>query len=341
VLHSEPASTGTSNVASYSCNAWLEPGPERVHTVVAPTDGTLEVTISNFTGDLDVFVLSACDTLACVAVGDVTASLTAVAGQMYYIVVDGFDGSGGSYDILVDCPEPVGFSCTDAVPLTCGVLHSEPASTEASDVGSYSCNTWNDAGDVSATLTTAVAGQTYYIVVDGFDGSGGAYDILVDCTAPEVFTCDNAVPLACGVLHSEPASTASSTVASYTCNGWGEPGPERVHTVTVSADGTLEATISNFTGDLDVFILSDCDPATCVAAGDLTASLTTAVAGQSYYIVVDGYDGSGSAYDILVSCPEVAGCVVIDMHAADSIRLNGGFTVELGAEVYIHIEDCQ
>ncbi len=416
--YSGAESTEPSYVDAYACNNWTETGPERVHAVTVPADGTLTASLFSYTGDLDIYILNSCDPDDCVGTvgADFAVLDNAVAGQTYYLVVDADDGSGSAYDLVVDCMEPeMGFSCTDAVPLTCGVLHSEPASAETSNVSSYSCNAWvepgpervhsvvapasgtiaatisNFTGDLdvfilsacdtltcvavgnfTATLTTAVPGETYYIIVDGYDGSDSAYDIIVDCTAPGSFTCDNAVPLTCGVLHSEPASTASSTVGLYSCNDWEEPGPERVHIVTVPADGTLEATISNFIGDLDVFILSACDTAACVAVGNVTATLTTAVAGQTYYIVVDSYDGTGGAYDILVTCPEVAGCVdhldvngtysanaifqaihsitsdatfnggaVIDMHAADSIRLDTNFTIELGTEFYIHIEDCQ
>ena len=116
--------------------------------------------------------------------------------------------------------------------------------------------------------------------------------------------CDNAVALSCGQMYSGPASSAASVVDSYACNSWTETGPERVHTFVPSFDGLFIVTISNFTGDLDVYILESCDPDDCVGiVNSSDASFANAVSGYTYYIVVDADDGSGSAYDIVVDCP--------------------------------------
>ncbi len=116
--------------------------------------------------------------------------------------------------------------------------------------------------------------------------------------------CSNAVTLNCGQVYSGPASSAASNIDSYACNSWTETGPERVHTFTPSYDGIFNVTISNFTGDLDVYILESCDPDDCVGTVNSSdASLANGVAGHTYYIVVDADDGSGSAYDIVVDCP--------------------------------------
>ncbi|RLD51547.1 MAG: hypothetical protein DRI94_05730 [Bacteroidetes bacterium] len=117
--------------------------------------------------------------------------------------------------------------------------------------------------------------------------------------------CSDAVTLACGVSYHGVSSTAQSSVDSYGCNDWSETGPERVHTITPSMSGPLTATISNFTGDLDVFILGACNPAYCLGTvSSASATIDNAVAGETYYIVVDSDDGSGGEYDIIVDCPE-------------------------------------
>ena len=53
---------------------------------------------------------------------------------------------------------------------------------------------------------------------------------------------------------------------------------------------------------LDVYILGSCDPYDCLGTvSSSSATYANIVAGYTYYIVVDADDGSGSAYDILVT----------------------------------------
>lgn len=360
VTYSAPNSTATSAVDSYGCNNWTESGPERVHVITPQGDGTLTATLSNFTGDLDVYILGSCNPFDCLGtVSSSSATFTnAIKGQSYYIVVDADDGSGSGYDLIVSCPPPTGLDCSNAVSLSCGSNYFAPSSNASSQVEIYGCNNWTESGpervhkvtptisgpltaslsnfigdlDVyilgscnpsdcigtvnsqSATLTNAIAGQTYYIVVDADDGSGSSYDLFIDC--PVGLVCTNAVTLSCGSNYFGPSSSAASQVDSYGCNNWTETGPERVHKITPQASGLLTATLSNFTGDLDVYILGSCDPDDCLGTVSASsASFNNAVAGTSYYIVVDADDGSGSSYNLIVDCPPVG----LDCNAAVSL----------------------
>jgi peptidoglycan hydrolase-like amidase len=115
--------------------------------------------------------------------------------------------------------------------------------------------------------------------------------------------CDNAIEISCGETYQGAASNATSNVFSYGCNGWTETGPERVHQITPTVSGTLTATITNFTGDLDVYLLGSCDPFDCL--GTVYSSeviFEKAIADSTYYIVIDADDGSGSGYDLFVNC---------------------------------------
>ncbi len=351
VTYSGSASTSQSNVDSYACNTWTETGPERVHKVTSLGYGTLTASLSNYTGDLDVYILKSCDPNDCVGTvsSDQATFTNAIAGQVYYIVVDADDGSGSAYDLIVSCPtggSGSGLDCTNAIPLQCGVSYTGSSSTAVSAVDSYSCNTWTETGperlhtvtpsasgeltaslfnytgdlDVyilnscdpddcigtvssdSATYPNAIAGQTYYIVVDADDGSGSGYDLLVDCVQ-DGLACSSAVAVQCGVSYSGSSSTSPSYVDAYGCNNWTETGPERLHTVIPTASGELTASLSNYTGDLDVYILNSCDPDDCIGTvSSDSATYPNAIAGQTYYIVVDADDGSGSGYDLLVDC---------------------------------------
>lgn len=140
------------------------------------------------------------------------------------------------------------------------------------------------------------------------DGYNPQYYTSMTTGSPNL-DCSNAVNLSCGVVYSGGSSSASSNVLNYGCNSWTESGPERVHTITPTASGTITATISNFTGDLDVYILGSCNPSDCLGTVlSSSATYTNAQAGTTYYIVVDADDGSGSSYDLIVNCPTVSSC---------------------------------
>jgi len=165
-------------------------------------------------------------------------------------------------------------------------------------------------------LTNAIAGQTYYIVVDADDGSGSGYDLIVDCPSVGLI-CNDAIPIYCGSTYNGIPSNNPSYVDTYGCNNWTETGPERVHSVVPSQNGTITASLSNYTGDLDVYILNSCDPDDCVGiVNSDSAQLTNAIAGQTYYIVVDADDGSGSGYDLIVDCE------MINPLCANAIQIN-------------------
>ncbi len=233
VTYNGSSSNAPNAITSYGCNSWTETGPERVHTITPSHSGQLSAHLSNYTGDLDVYILGSCDPGDCL-----------------------------------------------------GTVYSD-----------------------SAVVTNAVAGQTYYIVVDADDGSGSAYDLIVNCpSAPSILDCNNAVALSCGVTYSGASSSATSNVSSYGCNNSTQNGPERVHSITPLSNGSITAVVSNFTGDLDVFILESCDASDCsgIVFQD-SAILANVVAGQTYYIVVDSDNGSGSSYDLVVNCQGQSG----------------------------------
>ncbi len=256
VSYTGPSSTAPSNISSFGCNSWTETGPERVHTITPSNSGVLTATLSNYTGDLDVYILGSCDPNDCL--GTVSSS--------------------------------------------------------------------------SATFNNAVAGETYYIVVDADDGSGSGYDLLVDCAQP-LLDCANAVELTCGVTYTAGSSTAPSLVTYFGCNTWTETGPERVHKITPTTNGTITASISNFSGDMDVYILGSCDPDDCL--GTVTSSDATysnAVAGETYYIVVDSDSGSGSGFDLVVTCPAASEDIFLSNVSASATEVNVGGTLDVQAD---------
>lgn len=130
------------------------------------------------------------------------------------------------------------------------------------------------------------------------------YEALIGFLDPSnvpLLSCDQAVAVYAGIVYHGNASLDSSLVTSYGCNNWTETGPERVHVFVLDTTQDFTVSLSNFQGDLDVYILSSCNELDCV--GDVYSSSATylnAPAG-TYYIVVDADDGSGSAYDLLIN----------------------------------------
>lgn len=111
IVYQGANATDTSLVTYYGCNNWTETGPERVHQVTIDTVQDLMVTVDNFQGDLDVYILSACDESACVgSVNSNSATYLQAPAGTYYIVVDADDGSGSSYDLLVQTQTPSSIS---------------------------------------------------------------------------------------------------------------------------------------------------------------------------------------------------------------------------------------
>lgn len=117
-------------------------------------------------------------------------------------------------------------------------------------------------------------------------------------------TCASPYTLISGQPFNGNTSGGQSNFGSYNCVGWSESGPERVHTVTLASSGTLIASLSNLGGnDLDVFILSSCNPGSCLAGGDNETSVN--VGPGTYYILVDGYQGAVGSYTLTVTTRKV------------------------------------
>ncbi len=97
----------TDRVDSYACSPWDESGPEIAMRFIPTQSGPATVTLFDTTADVDVFVLqdtgSGCDPATCIAYDDAMATFDVVAGQTYYLVVDGYMGAVGYFSIQLDC----------------------------------------------------------------------------------------------------------------------------------------------------------------------------------------------------------------------------------------------
>ncbi|NOZ27269.1 MAG: DNRLRE domain-containing protein [Chloroflexi bacterium] len=96
---------GAQRADTYSCVPyWPETGPERVYVLHSAASQWVTVTLNYDPGsaDLDVFLLSAPDPGRCEAYGDWGTQIS-WGPEDLYIVVDGYGGSAGSYELSVAC----------------------------------------------------------------------------------------------------------------------------------------------------------------------------------------------------------------------------------------------
>src|SRR5882724_10654496 len=177
----------------------------------------------------------------------------------------------------------------------------------------------------SRLTPTVTAGQTYYIVVDGYGGAQGLYGLTVtppgatttSTTLPGGGGCSSAMVLpASGGTFSGATSGTSALVGSCGSSGIS---PERVYqwTPAVSGTATIQTCGAGTTFDTVLYLRSGactsgpemaagCNDDACTnATGLFRASRVTptVTAGQTYFIVVDGYGGAQGLYSLAITPP--------------------------------------
>jgi hypothetical protein len=98
--------TGAANhVSIYGCAPWLpETGPERVFSLSLQTSTDVDALLGGLSSDLDLFLLTGASPASCIAFGDNAISARGLAAGVYYLVVDGFGGAAGPFQLDVWCP---------------------------------------------------------------------------------------------------------------------------------------------------------------------------------------------------------------------------------------------
>ncbi len=194
--------------------------------------------------------------------------------------------------------------------------------------------------------------------------------------------CSLPIVLECGVLYSGTTAQGGDFFDGYSCTTDGESGPDIVHEIDVPVAGDITITLNDMsTGgnqDVDILLLSACDPDSCIDF-DAGATLIVTVNAGTYYLIVDGYDGgapgtdpSFGAYEVTVDCPTSPGpCTEnivnvlkptspmglyhamdvlnsdatvttsgVEFKAGNEINLDPDFEVQLGNEFDAIIEPC-
>ncbi len=306
----------TDNIDSWSCSGWDESGPELAYRFTATNGDAVTATLSSIESgvDLDIYVAeetgSGCESADCIAYDDVGVTFTPQAGRTYFIVVDGYLGAAGSFVLDVDCA--AAGDDDDTTPV--GDDDTVPGDDDTTPVGDDDTVPGDD--DTSSTGDDDTTAPPPESCTNGLDDDG---DGNVDCDDSECVGAPSCAPPS-GVCNSVGTLTANSSISSanddpgstdavntWGCTSWDESGPEIVWSFTAPVDGqgTVAISLPGWfnTSDLDVFVLDGalgCNPAACVAYG-AESTTWTATAGSTWYIVVDGYQGDSSDFDLDLS----------------------------------------
>jgi hypothetical protein len=97
--------------AAYGCTEWVYSGSEQIFSLATDRDEPIDLRLVGLGADLDLYVLdsAACDGTGCVASSDgpdtsaEAARIDAVAGHVYTVVVDGFEGAVSDFTLEIDC----------------------------------------------------------------------------------------------------------------------------------------------------------------------------------------------------------------------------------------------
>jgi len=179
-----------SNVTYYNCaRPWQESGPEEVYVLTTETTGDIVATLDHVSANLDVFILSSCDAMSCVAYGDNAAKLRNAPPGTYYIVVDGYKGASGSYTLSVRCGK--GLDCSAAVSASCEASYQGDTTGANSNVTYYNCSSWDESGPEEVYVLTTEASGDITAALSGMD-------LGVDLDVFMLSSCDENTTLAYG-----------------------------------------------------------------------------------------------------------------------------------------------
>ncbi|MDP6943814.1 MAG: hypothetical protein QF464_06650, partial [Myxococcota bacterium] len=98
---------------------------------------------------------------------------------------------------------------------------------------------------------------------------------------------------------------STDTISRYSCTAITYDGPEYGYRYTAETTGQVSVDLQLTGVDLDLLILKDtglgCNPASCQSWGESSATWQ-ATAGETYYILLEGYQTDTGQYDLTFTC---------------------------------------
>ncbi len=168
-------------------------------------------------------------------------------------------------------------------------------------------------GSRSSLLTSDGCGTTTATCSDGIQNQG---ETGVDCGGPCAACttpCSNPTPLACNSTINGNSASGADIFNSYaTTSGSGWTGPEVAYSFTVASAGEVTIDLTGLSSDIDLFLSSSCDNNGILQfsynSGSTSEQITRTLNPGTYYLIIDGYSGASSSFNLSVSCASAPSC---------------------------------
>ncbi|MEM9888339.1 MAG: PPC domain-containing protein [Bacteroidota bacterium] len=163
-------------------------------------------------------------------------------------------------------------------------------------------------GLADESISINLSAGDYIIMVDGFNGSAGSYTLTLNC--PTEGTCDEPVGATGDLMYTgNTAINGANNINQYDIFG-GYGGNEIVYSYTPDENGPFDISLTNLTGDLDIFVLeASCDPINALIASSTQSNLddefisVDLTSGVTYFIVVDALTGISGSFNLFIETP--------------------------------------
>jgi hypothetical protein len=212
--------------------------------------------------------------------------------------------------------------------------------------GNFTCVAGNDdACDLASSVGfVAEQGVTYHILVQGYNGLTGTFNLQVECSAITLDACLGAAPIACGQV--VDGNTDDATADNAPECGTDIQAPGEWYTFSGVEGQVILSTCPNSAYDTRLNVYSgNCGTLVCVTGNDdfpgalCSEAVFDASAATTYYVLVQGYDGNTGAYTLTMTCNSCSTPTAVTIDALDtsanvdweSADEGATYTVEYGA----------
>jgi len=327
---------GSNNTGNYNYTAYPFPnatgltGPEAYHRLTITFPVLVTINMTPQTQDLDLYLLSTCSNANGLGYSqNSNTSPEQIAINLnpgtYYVIIDGWDGAISNYTLSISCNQST--NCTaptyDEIYTTNPTCSSVRLNCDASDANTWDwtyrpLNTvnWIDLPTTSNPFYNLIGLQSsttyeYRCAKRCSNNVWSNWSPIRQFTTPNCAgnSCSNPIVAYCGYTYTGNNSAGSNNFSTYKYNGQlitGENGPEMIYQINMATAGPLSITLGGLTGDLDLFLLKNCNNNAVVAVSGNSGTLNEAIIIGNlpvgiYQIVVDGWNNTTSNYTLKIN----------------------------------------